>query len=129
MPSGAHDLVGRLELGEIDLLAVEEVGVAGIGDIDLLQHLAHDHLDVLVVDQHALQPVDLLDLVDEIGRQLLDALDGENVVRGGIAVDDILALLDDVAILQMDVLRLRDQIFDRLGAVFRGLDRQRAACS
>jgi hypothetical protein len=35
-------------------------------NLDLLQHLANDHLDVLVVDQDALQPVDFLDLVDEI---------------------------------------------------------------
>ena len=32
-------------------------------DLDLLQHLAHDHLDVLVVDLDALQAVDALDLV------------------------------------------------------------------
>jgi hypothetical protein len=30
-------------------------GVAAVGDLDLLQHLANDHLDVLVVDLHALQ--------------------------------------------------------------------------
>ena len=122
-------LVGRLEIELVDLLADQEVGVAGIDDVDLLQHLADDHLDVLVVDADALQAVDLLDLVDEIGRQLLDALDRENVVRGGIAVDDVLALLDDVAVLQMDVLRLRDQVLDRLDALLARLDRSGAACS
>ena len=100
----------------IDLLALEEVGVAGIDDIDLLQHLTDDHLDVLVVDVDALQPIDLLDLVDEIGGELLDALDRQNVVRRRIAVDDVIALFDDVAVLKMDVLALRDQIFDRLRA-------------
>ena len=36
------------------------------------QHLADDHLDVLVVDLHALEPVDLLDLVDQVlGQRLL----------------------------------------------------------
>ena len=39
------------------------------------QHLAHDHLDVLVVDLHALQAVDLLHLVDQVLRELLLALD------------------------------------------------------
>ena len=87
-------------------------------DVDLLQHLPHDHFDVLVVDVDALQPVDFLDLVDEIGGQFLDALDRQNVVRRRIAVDDVIALLDNVAILQMDVLALRDQIFDRIGALF-----------
>ena len=33
------------------------------------QHLANDHLDVLVVDAHALESVDLLDLVDQVLRQ------------------------------------------------------------
>ena len=86
-----------------------------IDDIDLLQHLADDHLDVLVVDAHALQPVDLLDFVDEIGGELLDALDRQDVVRRRVAVDDVIPLLHDVAVLEMDVLALGDQIFDRLG--------------
>jgi len=34
-------------------------------DLDLAQHLANDHLDVLVVDLHALQAVDVLDLAHE----------------------------------------------------------------
>jgi hypothetical protein len=49
-----------------DLLAGEERRCRRVGDLDLLQHLAHDHLDVLVVDLHALQPVDVLDLVDQV---------------------------------------------------------------
>ena len=73
-----------------------------VGDLDLLQHLANDHLDVLVVDHHALQPVDFLDLVDEVGRQRLHALDRQDVVRRRIAVEDVVALLDDVAFLQME---------------------------
>ena len=60
------------ELGAVDLLAGEEGRLARVLDLDLLQHLADDHLDVLVVDAHALQPVDLLDLVDQVARQLLD---------------------------------------------------------
>src|SRR6185437_11114971 len=39
-----------------------------------------------------------------------DALDGEDVVRGGIALDDIIALLNDVAVLKVNVLALRDQV-------------------
>jgi len=45
------------------------VGVARVGDLDLLQHLADDHLDVLVVDLHALQAVDLLDFVHQVSWQ------------------------------------------------------------
>ena len=94
MPSAISLGVDLVELDLVDLLALDQVGLAGIVDLDLLQHLADDHLDVLVVDLHALQPVDLLDLVDEIGGELLDALDRQDVVRRRIAVDDVVALLD-----------------------------------
>ena len=48
---------------------------------DPAQHLADDHLDVLVVDRHALLPVDLLHLVDEVLLGLADALDLEDLLR------------------------------------------------
>jgi hypothetical protein len=47
------------------------------------QHLAHDHLDVLVVDAHTLEPVDLLDLIDQVLRELLLTEHLEDVVRIG----------------------------------------------
>ena len=50
-----HDfLVLFLEVEFIDLIAPEERGIARIGDLHLAQHLAHDDLDVLVVDLHSL---------------------------------------------------------------------------
>src|SRR3712207_8866611 len=58
----AVDLVHLLA---IDLFARQQRGVAAVGDLDLLQHLANDHLDVLVVDLHALQSIDLLDRSEE----------------------------------------------------------------
>ena len=87
------------------------------GDLPLLQHLADDHLDVLVVDLHALQAVDLLHLLDQVVGQRLDAHDGEDVMRRGIAVHDVLALLDEVAFLHRDVLALRHHVLDRLGVL------------
>ena len=48
-----------------DLLR-QEIRVAGIVHHNLPQHLAYDHLDVLVVDVHALRPVDFLHLVDQV---------------------------------------------------------------
>ena len=106
--------VDLVELGLVHLFGVDHVGLAHVGDLDLLQHLTNDHLDVLVVDADALQPVDVLDLVHEIVRELLDALNRKDVVRRRVAFDDVVALLDEVAILQMDVLALRDQVLDRL---------------
>ena len=50
---------------------------------DAAGHLAHDELDVLVVDRHALVAVHLLDLVHEVLLGLADALDLEELL--GIA--------------------------------------------
>ena len=76
------------QLRALDLLAGDVVGVARVLDQHAAQHLANDHLDVLVVDLHALQAVDVLHLVDDVARQLLDAQQAQDVLRIGRAVDD-----------------------------------------
>src|SRR6202161_139204 len=110
-PEAGIDLV---ELGLVDLLTLDQVGFAGVLDLNLLQHLPHDHFDVLVVDRDALQPIDVLDLVDEVAGQLLGALDRQDVMRRRVAFDDVITLLDQIAVLQMDVLALGDQILPGL---------------
>ena len=47
-------------------------------------------------------------------------------MRRRVAVEDVVALLDGVAFLQMDVLALRDQVLDRLDALLVRLDRDAA---
>ena len=81
------------------------------------QHLPDDDLDVLVVDLHALEPVDLLDLVHQVAGQLLLAQDPEDVVRVGGAVHERLAGPDPVALVDADVLALGDQVL--LGVIAR----------
>src|SRR5262245_21533256 len=114
--------VSLVELDAIDLLALEQVGLARILDLHLLQHLAHDHLDVLVVNGDALQPVDILDLVDQVIGEFLHALDRQDVVRRGMSVIDEVTLLDAIAVLNGEALAARDQIFDGLGILIIGLD-------
>ena len=109
-----HPLVDRVELEPVDLLADQEGRVAGVEDLDLLQHLANDHLDVLVVDLHALEFVDLLDLVHQELGQRLDAQHPQQVVRHRVAVDDQVARLHAVAFLHHHVPALGDQVLDRL---------------
>ena len=79
-------LVLALEHVLLDLLVDQEVGVADLLDAHAAQHLADDRLDVLVVDADALQAVDLLDFVHQPRRELLLALDAQDVVRVGRAV-------------------------------------------
>ena len=78
------------------------------------QHLANDHLDVLVVDAHALESVDLLDLVDQVLRQRPLAEHLEDVVRVRRTVHQRLAGADAVAFADRQVLALRDQVLARL---------------
>src|SRR3546814_4554306 len=44
----------------IELFGRQQRRVPAVGDLDLLQHLANDHLDMLVVDLHALQTINFL---------------------------------------------------------------------
>ena len=105
----------------IDLLPGQQRGVAAVGDLDLLQHLANDRFDVLVVDLHALEAVNLLDFRHHVFRQCLDAEDFQNIVWIGRAADQIVATLYVVAFLNVDHLRLGHQILDDFAAIL-GLD-------
>jgi hypothetical protein len=89
-------------------------GVADVVDHDPAQHLAHDHLDVLVVDLHALQAVDVLHFVDDVARQFFGAQQAQDVLRIGRAVHHGLALVDHLAFVHQDVLFLGHQLFPDL---------------
>src|SRR5262245_453367 len=99
-----------LEHELVDQLAHHELGVADLLDAHASQHLAHDDLDVLVVDGHALQAIDLLDLVDQVPLQLPVAEHRQVVVRVGRAVHQGLAGAHAVAFVDADVLAARDQV-------------------
>src|SRR5206468_1700515 len=99
-----HQLAVDVRVGTgVDTLAGQEAGVAGLGDRDPPQHLTHDELDVLVVNRHALVPVHLLDLVDQVLLGLADALDLQQLLGilgtldQGVAGGDLLALGDEHA--------------------------------
>ena len=103
-------LVLLLELELVDLIAPEQRRVAGIGDLHLAQHLADDDLDVLVVNLHALEPVNFLHFVDQVLLQFLRPADFENFVRNDRTFGQLLAFLHEVALEDDDVLRQRDQM-------------------
>src|SRR5690606_13203803 len=85
-------------------------GVAGIHDPHLLHHLAHDHLDVLVVDRHTLETVNLLHLVDEVLLYRVGAEDAQDVLRGNLAVRQRLAGPHEVVLVYEKVLRKRHEV-------------------
>src|SRR5215831_19481015 len=114
---GGRGLTGRgrlvvllLEDELVHELAHHEVGAADLLDAHAPEHLAHDDLDVLVVDRHALQAIDLLHLVHEIALQLAIAQHGQVVVGVGRAVHERLSRLDPVSFVHGDVLAARNQV-------------------
>src|SRR6056297_3027490 len=105
-----HLLDGLQRAREVDLLPAQVAGLARIADDHLAQHLADDHLDVLVVDLHALQAVDVLDLAHQVVGQRLYALQAQDIVGVGLAVRDDLAALDLLALEDVQVAPLRNQL-------------------
>src|SRR5438552_7251116 len=112
-----HPLVLLLEPELVDQLAHDKLGVADLLDAHAPKHLTHDDLDVFVVDGHALQPVDLLHLVDEVALQLPVAEHRQVVVRVGRPVHERLAGLHAIALVNADVLAARDQVLLGLAVV------------
>ena len=65
-PLAAAVFIGLQHLGTLHLLATQQAGITRISDLHLAQHLANDHLDVLVIDLYALQAVDVLNFPHEV---------------------------------------------------------------
>src|SRR5213079_170818 len=110
-----HDPVLRVGEGLlVHVLPFQELRVPGLDDLHLLQHLAHDHADVLVVDLHALQAIHLLDLVEEILLHRPRALDPQDVVRVHRSLGEAVAGAHAVALVHAQVLAGRHFVQLRL---------------
>ena len=70
-----------------------------------------DSLDVFVVDLNALDPIHVLNFLDQIGRQFLHAEQPQDVVRVEFAVGDDFTLFDVFAIEHADMPPFRNQLF------------------
>ena len=102
----------------INHLVFEERRVTGIQNHDFLHHLANDHLDVLVVDFHALQAVHFLNLVHEVLLHGAGALNAQDVRRRDGTIRQRHAGADKVVVLHQNVLRQRHHVL-LLDTVFR----------
>ena len=115
-----QDLVVRLlEVEAVDELGRQLLAVARLVDPDLLEHLADDDLDVLVVDRDALAPVDPLDLPHQVALDRVLAPGVEVLLRVDRAVRDGIAGADLLAVLDQELRAVRDRILalhDVLGA-------------
>ncbi len=102
-------VIDLVEFQSIDQFTGQEGCFARIGDFDLLQHLARNDLDMLVIDLHALQSIDLLDFLDQVVCKSLDPHHPQNIMRHRVAVHQRIATLDDITFLDSDRLALRQQ--------------------
>ena len=109
----------------VDELARKQVGVALLVDPHLLHHLAHDQLDVLVVDVDALGLVDLLDLADEVQLGLGPAPDRQQLVRVQRPLIELLARLDLLTVVDEQAGAARERVAVLLAAVVGDHDRDR----
>ena len=110
-PSRITAIVLLAEAELVHLLLEKERRVAHVLNLHPTHHLPHDALDVLVVDVHALQPVNLLNRVHQVRLRVLFTEDGENIVRVQRTVNQRFAGRNVFAFLHVDVHAARDRIF------------------
>ena len=116
-PAPRHDAFVLLHEPElVHLLIDEEFGAAYLFDLHPPHHLANDDFNVLVVDIHTLQPIDLLNLIDQVAVQRLLTEDAQDIVRVAWSIHQLLAGLHTVAFLHVDVHAARQRILTGLGA-------------
>ena len=102
--------VFRFEIESIDLISPQQFRIAWIGDFHFPQHLAHDDLDVLVVNFDPLQAIDFLHFVDQVLLQILRSADLEDFVGHDWTFRQLRALFHEVAFKNNDVLGQRNKV-------------------
>ena len=98
------------DLKLIDDLLLKEERIPWIEDLYLAHHLADDDFEVLVVDLHTLQAVDVLDFVDDVFLDGRGALDLEDIGRRDSTIRERHTSVDRVTLLDEDLLRGRYEV-------------------
>ena len=106
----------------VDELTGQQVGVARLEDVHPAQHLPDDDLDVLVVDRHALRPVDLLHFLHHLQLHLAQPEDAQRVVRVHRAFDQLLPDAHPVALADEQLGAAQDRVGLLVAAVVRDDD-------
>ncbi len=104
------------------MFAFQKRGIPAVGNFPFLQHLAHDHFDVLVIDLHTLQAIHVLHFVDHVIGKRLNAHDSKNIVRRRVAIHDIVAFLDVITFDHWNVLAFWHHVFHWLQTFIRRFD-------
>jgi hypothetical protein len=82
----------------VELLTTQKPAITGIHDFDFPQHLANNDLDVLVIDFHTLQTVDVLNFLHQVFIQSFHTQQAQNIMRVRLAIDNGFTLLDTLTL-------------------------------
>ncbi|EGG98838.1 hypothetical protein imdm_1837 [gamma proteobacterium IMCC2047] len=82
------------QLVVLNLVTFDQIRRARIQNIYFTQHLTHNNLNVLIVDDYTLQTINLLNLRNNVFSQTTNATQAQNVVRIQRPISDHLALLN-----------------------------------
>ena len=82
---------------DVDVIARQHIGVTGVFNLHLAEHLTHDNFDVFVVDTNALGFIYLLHFVYEVALRSFYTQNAKDVVRIDGTRRNTAALRDDVA--------------------------------
>ena len=83
---GFKSCIDTGKLFTINLLTIQEGAISSVFNLDLLQHLANDHFNMLVIDFHTLQPVHILNFLNEIFSKRFYSKNAENVMWHGATI-------------------------------------------
>ena len=76
-----HLLVHPEEFRALNLIAPKERGIPRIGYPDLAQHLADNNLNMLIIDLHSLETINLLHLGNQMLHQCMGSQDLKDFMR------------------------------------------------
>src|SRR5665213_996119 len=99
------------------MLALEELRLARLHHADLLEHLSDNDADVLVVDLHTLEAIDLLHLVQQVFLHRARTLDAKDIVRVDRTFRETISGAHTITFVHTQVLAGRDFIQLRLGLI------------
>src|SRR6266436_4434155 len=93
-----------------NLLSNQKIGIPRLLHDNPLEHLFHDHFNVLVINLHTLETIHFLNLIHEISLQLFFPQDIQNIMRIGSTIHEWFTSAYAVTFVDIHILTPRDQI-------------------
>ena len=98
----------------VDKFLIKECGVSGVVDLNFAHHLTNNDLEVLIVDLHTLQTIDVLNLIDDVFLNCRRTLDGKDVCWCGDTIGKWGTSTNGVMLLNQDLLGSANKVLTLL---------------